>query len=249
MLGRELVEPPVYAPWLGRLALTMRSNPDVADAYNALLGALRLARALASGNSILVTSAQPGDGKTTVSSCLALTASLAGQPALLIDGDLRRSSLTASVGCDGTVGLIEVLLGEAEPAEAIRAVGASAESPRAGAISFMSSGRKPATFVTAVNWPRARGVFRSMAQEFSLVILDSPPVLAVNDALLFASLVDAVVLVAGPGSTDRDELRQVKEHLDAIGTPVIGAILNQFEPKLHGRSNQPYRGYHRQSPA
>jgi capsular exopolysaccharide synthesis family protein len=225
----------------------MSDNPDVADAYSALLGALRLAGALASGNSILVTSAQPGDGKTTVSSCLALTASLAGQPTLLIDGDLRRSSLTAAVGSNGTVGLIEILLGEAEPAEAIRAVVASAESPRAGAISFMSSGRKSATFVTAVNWSRARSVFRSIAQEFSLVILDSPPVLAVNDALLLASVVDAVVLVADPGSTDRDELRQAKEHLDAIGTPVIGAILNQFEPKLHGRSNQPYRGYDRRS--
>jgi len=225
----------------------MWDNQDVADAYNALLGSLRLARALASGSSILVTSAQPGDGKTTVSSCLALTASLAGQPALLIDGDLRRSSLTGAVGTNGTAGLIEILLGEAEPADAVRPVAVSADKPRAGAISFMSSGRKPATFVTAVNWSRARNVFRSLAQEFSLVILDSPPVLAANDALLLAGVVDAVVLVASPGNTYRDELRKAKEHLDAIGTPVIGAILNQFEPKLHGRSNQPYRGYYRPS--
>ena len=225
-----------------------RRPRDVADAYSALLGALRLTRALGSGNSILVTSAQPGEGKTTVSLCLALAASLAGQSTLLIDGDLRRSSLAMAVGSPGTVGLIEILMGEAEPAEAIRSVAASAGLPRTvGSISFMASGRKPAIFVTAVDWSRARDVFRSISQGFSLVILDSPPILAANDALLLASIIDAVVLVAGPGTTDRYEMRLAKEQLDAVGTPIIGAILNRFERKRHGRSSQPYGGYYRRS--
>jgi len=68
----------------------MSESPEFADAYDALFGALRLARPLASGNSILVTSAEPDEGKTTLSLGLAITASLAGQTALLIDGDLRR---------------------------------------------------------------------------------------------------------------------------------------------------------------
>ena len=72
-----------------KLAQVMLEDPEVADAYQELFGHLRLAPELAAGNSILVTSAAPDEGKTTVSLCLAATASCAGQTALLIDGDLR----------------------------------------------------------------------------------------------------------------------------------------------------------------
>ena len=96
-MARVLAESPRTSAL--KLAQMMLEDPEVADAYDELFGDLRLARPLASGsNSILVTSAAPGEGKTTVSLCLAITASLAGQTVLLIDGDLRRSSLTAAVG-------------------------------------------------------------------------------------------------------------------------------------------------------
>jgi Mrp family chromosome partitioning ATPase len=71
--------------------------------------------------------------------------------------------------------------------------------------------------------------------------------LAANDALLFARIVDAVLLVVGAGTADRDEVRRAKEQLDAVGTPNLGAVLNRFEPKLHRRSNPPYRGCYRRS--
>jgi capsular exopolysaccharide synthesis family protein len=227
------------------LAQIMSENPEVADAYDALFGALRLAPPLASGNVILVTSAEPGEGKTTVASCLATTASLAGQTVLLIDGDLRRSSLTATVGSGDTAGLIEILLGEAEAAEAIHPITALTDSLQAGAVSFMASGRKSPRFLGAVDWSKARTAFRSISQAFGMVFLDSPPILAANDALLFARIVDAVVLVVGTGNASLDRIRRAKEHLDAIGTPIIGTVLNRFEPKIHGPSNQPYRSYYR----
>jgi capsular exopolysaccharide synthesis family protein len=225
----------------------LSENPEIADAYDALLGGLRLGRPPASGNSILVTSTEPGEGKTTVSSCLAIMASLAGQTALLIDGDLRRASLTAAFGSAETVGLIEILLGQAEAAEAIRPVKALAGAPRSGGVSFLAAGRKSSIFLAAVDWSKAQTAIGSISQAFDLVVLDSPPVLAAHDALLFASIVDAVLLVVGAGSADRDEVRRVKEQLEAVGTPIIGAVLNRFEPKVHGRSNHPYRGYYRSS--
>jgi polysaccharide biosynthesis transport protein len=232
---------------LSGLAQIISESPEVADAYDALFSALRLARPLASGNSILVTSTEPGEGKTTVSSSLAITASFAGQTALLIDGDLRQSSLTAAVGSADTVGLIEILLGEAEAAEAIHPVTSLAGSPPAGVISFMAGGRKPPIFLGAIEWAKARTTFQSISQAFGIAILDSPPILAANDALLFASIVDAVLLVVGAGNANLNEIRRAKEQLEAVGTPIIGAVLNRFEPKVHGRSNQPYRGYYRRS--
>jgi capsular exopolysaccharide synthesis family protein len=227
------------------LAQIMTESPEVAEAYDALFGALRLAPPLASGSAILVTSAEPGEGKTTVASCLATTASLAGQTVLLIDGDLRRSSLTAAVGSGDTAGLIEILLGEAEAAEAIHPITALTDSPQAGVVSFMAGGRKSPRFLGAVDWSKARTAFRSISQAFGMVFLDSPPILAASDALLFARIVDAVVLVVGTGNADLDGIRRAKEQLDAIGTPIIGAVLNRFEPKVHGPSNQPHRGYYR----
>lgn len=227
------------------LAQIMSESPEVADAYDALFGALRLAPALASGNVILVTSAEPSEGKTTVASCLATTASLAGLRVLLIDGDLRRSSLTATVGSGDTVGLIEILLGEVEAAEAIHPITALTESPQAAVVSFMARGRKSPRFLGAVDWSKAGTAFRSISQAFGMVFLDSPPILAANDALLFARIVDAVVLVVGTGNANLDRIRRAKEHLDAVGAPIIGTVLNRFEPKVHGPSNQPYCSYYR----
>ena len=232
-------------PQLSGLAQILSQSPELVDAYDALLGALRLVHPLASGSSILVTSAEPGEGKTTVSSCLAIMASLAGQTALLVDGDLRGSSLTSAVGSGDAVGLIDILLGEVDAMQAIRSIPAVVQSPGAGAVSFMAGGRKSPTSLATVDWSKARPAFKSISEAFGIVVVDSPPILAANDALLFASIVDAVLLVVGAGSANLDEVKRAKEQLEAVGTPIIGAVLNRFVPNVHGRSNQPYRGYYR----
>ena len=104
----------VCKPANGGLVQMMSESPELADAYDSLFGSLRLACPLASGNSILITSTEPDEGKSTISMCLAITAWRAGQTALLIDGDLRRSSLAAAVGSADAVGLIEVGLSGAD---------------------------------------------------------------------------------------------------------------------------------------
>ncbi len=228
------------------LAQIMLEQPDVADSYDELLLDLRLSPPLAAGNSLLVTSTAPDEGKTTVSLCLALTAARAGQKTLLIDGDLRRSSLTASLGSADGLGLIEFLLGQAEAAEAIRPL-RTLETGEAAGVSFMPSGGKPATALAAVDWSKARAAFQSISQQFDIVLLDSPPVLAANDALLFARIVDAALLVVGTGNANLDEIRRAKEQLGAVGTPILGAVLNRFEPKVHGPSKRPYSGYYRRT--
>lgn len=219
----------------------------ITDAFEAVFAGLWLSPSLESGNAILVASAKPGEGKTVISSGLAITAALASQSVLLIDGDLRRSSLTAAVESPDAEGLIEILLGQADAAEVIRPVPAFAGSSNAGRVSFMAGGRKPAGSLAAVDWRKARPLFRSICQPFDVVFFDSPAILAARDALLLAGIVDAVLLVAGAGSAGVDEVRRAKEQLDATGTPIIGVVLNRFERKLHGRSNQPYGDYYQHS--
>jgi len=220
------------------------SNAELKDAYTALLGGLRLGATWDHKRSILITSTQPNEGKTTVASCLAITASLAGQTVLLIDGDLRRRGLASAAGIVDGIGLTEILEGEAEADEVIHPVELFEDGRVAGALSVMAAGRRSPEVLPAVDWPKARSVFRSISERFGLVLFDSPPVLAANDALLLARIVDGILLVVDANAADRHQVRRAKEQLEPIGTPVLGAVLNQFDPKVHGQSTQPYRDYY-----
>ena len=123
----------------------MLDNPELKDAYTALLGGLRLGATSDSKRSILITSTQPNEGKTTVASCLAITASLAGQTVLLIDGDLRRRGLASAAGIVDGVGFTEILEGEVEADEVIHPVELFEDGRVAGALSVMPAGRRSLT--------------------------------------------------------------------------------------------------------
>ena len=228
---------------LSALARMVSDSPELRIAFETLLGGLRLSLHSDAGNSILVTSAQPSEGKTTVACCLAIAASLAGQTVLLIDGDLRRPRLTSAAGTADGVGFGEVLEVQAVASEAIHLVELFEDHREAGHLSVMAAGRKSPGFLPGVDWTKARTVFRSFSERFGIVFVDSPPILAVNDALLLANIVDGVLLVVDAGSADRYELQRAKQQLEPIGTPILGAVLNQFDPKIHGRPSQPYGGY------
>jgi capsular exopolysaccharide synthesis family protein len=222
----------------------MSSTPALRDAYTDLLGGLRLNAQFDLGNALLVTSTQPSEGKTTVACCLAIAASLSGQAVLLVDGDLRRPWLTPAAGISDAAGLSDVLAGGATAAEAIHLVELFEYPQEAGPLSIMAGGRKSPAFFSAIDWTKARTAFRSFSEQFGVVLMDSPPILAANDALLLASIVDGVILVVDAGTADRYEVRRAKQQLEPIGTPVIGAVLTRFNPRIHGRPHQPYRSYY-----
>ena len=96
--------------------------------------------------------------------------------------------------------------------------------------------------LAGIDWAKARSSFQPAARRFGIAIIDSPPVLAANDSLLLAGIVDGVLLVVNGTKADRDEVRKAREQLDLIGTPLIGVVLNEFDPKLHGRGYKPYYG-------
>lgn len=237
-------KPAEPAPHLGALARMLLQSPGLRDAYGALYAGMRLDTACGPGSSVLVTSTQPSEGKSTIASCLAMTAVFAGQTALLVDGDLRRPWLATATGIAEGVGFGDILEGGAEFADVTRQVTLFGTRDEAYRLSVICAGRRSPAFLPTVDWAAARASFRSFSRQFGIVVLDSPPILAAKDALLLAGIVDAVLLVVAAGSSDRDEVRQAKEQLEPTGARVLGAVLNKFDPKAHGRSNQPYSDHY-----
>jgi Mrp family chromosome partitioning ATPase len=79
---------------------------------------------------------------------------------------------------------------------------------------------------------------------YDVVLVDSPPVLSVNDAVLLAPLVDGIVLVLNTGVVTENEVKQTKERLERAGGKILGAVMNAFIEKFHGPGSQPYHGYY-----
>jgi capsular exopolysaccharide synthesis family protein len=175
---------------------------------------------------LLVTSALPSEGKSTVVRNLALAYREAGVDVVVVDADLRRPSLPSALGWRGTSGgLTSILVGDVPVSEAVvRAPvflpglrGAEAAGP-AVTIGFLPSGAQAANPPAILGSVRMATVLRQLAAEHDLVIIDSPPLLAVSDTLPLLSIVDGVVLVARVGHTTREAIRRTKTALQSIPT-------------------------------
>jgi capsular exopolysaccharide synthesis family protein len=231
---------PKRVSWVRELKRLLLEEWELRQAFSTLYSGLILNKHFGSGKSILVTSARPQDGKTTVAACLAITAALVDQSALLINGDLRKRGGLSAMETDEDLGLGEVLQGQIAFQDAIHLVEPFSDARTAGTLSIMSAGRKSPLSLPGVNWSDARKIFQALSEHFGVVIIDSPPVFAATDALLYAGMVDMVLLVISAGNTDRNELRRLNAMLESAGTPVVGAVLNKFYLKGHGKSFLPY---------
>jgi capsular exopolysaccharide synthesis family protein len=179
---------------------------------------------------VAMASAVSGEGKTSTALTLARVAAWSGQRVLVIDCDVRGSALNALLGIDPKFGIVEALRGEA----AWRSI--------VGCDDFSPAHIIPASNAGFTN----RDVFGSremikliedVSREYDLVLLDTPPILALAEARDIALLADGVVLVARSGKTSVAALRTACRELDAIGANVLGVALNGVDENAPGRSS------------
>jgi polysaccharide biosynthesis transport protein len=168
---------------------------------------------------ILVTSGSPGEGKTTIACTIAIALSQIGQRILLVDCDLRRARLHRIFHLENTVGVSTVLQDPSNVDTAIR----ESSVPNLWVLTAGPHVPNPAELVQSDSFKR---MLHLLGQKFDRVILDSPPVMAVTDASVIATRVDATVLVARAGKTRRDVARQVVRKLNDLGAPILGIVLN-----------------------
>jgi len=185
----------------------------------------------------MVTSAQPLDGKTTTACNLALALAIDGARVLIIDADMRRSGVHRMLNVKNGTGLSHVLTGQASMAEVLVAL----DSPRVWA---MTAGISPPNPSELLGSEQMRALIEeAKSGQFDWVIIDSPPVLPVTDAVLLSPLVGGVVFVVGSEMTRRPQAARALEMLTASGSRLLGAVLNRVDLKRNRYYYSRYYGY------
>ncbi len=203
---------------------------------------------------ILLTSTIPREGKTTILINLAVVCAQAGDRVLLVSLDLRKPQIARTFGVKRAFGISEVLAGAVPVESAIKrlsdvviAGGLSMDdvlkTPGLDNLSFLPAGQIPSNPAELLSSPRLAQVLSDLRGRFDLVLIDSPPVLPITDALLIAPYVDGIVLVYQSGRTARVALARSKDQLEEAGGKLLGAILNDVRPEAEMDIGYTY--YHR----
>jgi succinoglycan biosynthesis transport protein ExoP len=191
---------------------------------------------------LLVASAAPGDGKTTVARHLASAAARVGSRVLLMEVDLRRPTLVQQLDVQPGPGLADVLIGAVPLNEAVQRVELSAASAtgQARALDVLVAGAAlPPNPGELVESHTMETVLQRVKSQYDLVVIDTPPLTAVSDAFPLLSKVDGVVIVGRVGHNHRDVAGRLRETLVGAGAPLLGVIANGFRSGRLGS----YGGY------
>jgi polysaccharide biosynthesis transport protein len=232
---------PTVASWRKKagppIIVTSDPTSQPAEAYRSLRTSLQFVRQDRPLRTILVTSPNAGDGKTATVANLGAVFAQAGARVVLVSCDLRRPGLSQFFAPHEDAELSSVLTGELPLEQAVTPV------PDVDGLWTLGTGRIVGNPTELLSGQRMRSVVAELAQRFDVVLIDSPPVLPVSDAMILSGYADGVVLVVATGQTRLAELRRTKEKLARAGAPVVGAVLNkataQDEYGYYGRY-QPY---------
>jgi polysaccharide biosynthesis transport protein len=229
-----------------------------ADAFRALRAGVLASCMNNLRQSLLVTSAKPIEGKSNVAANLAVVLAQGGHKVLLVDADLRRPVQDKLFGLEKTPGLTDILnlLDVAEDVFGLTNQGDTLDNqleeliqptkePR---LSILTSGSFSSEALKLLNSEILADVLSHLAKQYDCLIIDSPPVLAVSDALMLSTLVGSVLLVAEAGSVRRKELSETIERLRNVDANIIGLALNRLSPKSDGYYGR-YRDYYETGPA
>lgn len=232
---------PTVSTWRKReeehLISVEEPSSDTAEAYRTLRTALQFFAIDRPLRTVQVTSSNPGEGKTTTVTNLAVTMARAGRRVLVVDGDLRSPRIHRFFGIRRTPGITDVLLGETPPRVAAGPVPAVDELP----LLAIAAGRPTTNPSEALGGRTTRELLEFLAGAADIVLVDSPPVLPVSDALVLAGQVDAVLFVAQAGRTRKRDLARATELLAQVRAPVLGTVLN--DAPRGGSYGYAYHGY------
>ena len=227
---------PDVRPRSDRPVVSDISSGDFGEAIRSLRTSVAFSSETEGSAVILVTSAQPLEGKTTTACNLAMAMAYGGAKVLLVDADLRRPSVHDGFGLDNRVGLSDVLSGRTPLTSAVSRL----SSP--DNLWVMTAGEPPHNPSELLGSKRMESLFEQMRTgPFEWVIIDTPPVLAVTDASILAREATGVAFVLGASMTRRRLAERAIETLAIGGPRILGAVLNRVESSRETYSYSDYR--------
>lgn len=218
--------------------LAVKEPADLAvEAVRSLRTSLHFARLEAKNNVVLISGSSPNAGKTFVSSNLAAVIAQAGQRVLVIDADMRKGTLHKALGVEQTPGLSDFLVGQASIKDVIRVM------PGIENLSFIARGAVPPNPSELLMHETFTKLLKASSDDFDIVIVDTPPILAVTDAAIIAHHAGTSLLVARFGLNQKKEIALAKRRFEQNGVKLRGAIFNAVERKSMGYYSYGYYDY------
>ncbi|HEY0051529.1 MAG TPA: polysaccharide biosynthesis tyrosine autokinase, partial [Pyrinomonadaceae bacterium] len=205
--------------------ITLQDNRSaMAEAYRHLRTSLLFSSAGKPPQTILVTSTQPSEGKTTTAINTAVTLAQAGVDVVLLDCDLRRPRLHQHFSLSNATGLTNYLSGERNTENLLKSY------PGLPNLKVVTSGPIPPNPAELLSSNEMKNLLQFLKGNFKHVVIDSPPAISFTDAAIMATLVDGVVLVAMAGKSSIHLMRRFKHRLANLGARIYGVVLNGIKP-------------------
>lgn len=210
----------------GSVILTqVEANSSIAESYRQLRTALMLSSAGHAPRTLLFTSSQPAEGKTTTSVNTAISLAQTGSAVLIVDADLRRPRVHKVFGLKNNVGLSNFLAGEGDLATMIQVA-----MPN---LYVLPVGPLPPNPAELLGSAKMKQVIETLSANFDYVVIDSPPVSSFADSLILSALVEGVIIVVKAGLTPREMAQRTKAHLQSVGAKILGVVINQIKLQPH----------------
>ena len=218
------------------LAALLYPRSPAAEAYRTLRTNVEFAAVDAPVRTLLVTSSIPGEGKTTTAANLAVVFAQAGRRTLLLDADLRKPGVHKMFNLQNSQGLTSLLRSDEVDAVAV------AQATEQENLAVITTGPLPPNPAELLGSQRMKLILERLAATVELVIIDSPPLRAVTDAAILASITDGTIFVIDAGRTRRGAAVSGREALAKVGARVLGVTLNRLSEKASG--DYYYYDYH-----
>jgi capsular exopolysaccharide synthesis family protein len=206
------------------------------ESFRTLRTRIHFSKVVKDAKSILITSAAPSEGKSMVSSNLAISFAYAETRTVLVDCDLRRSNLHNSYNIKKSPGLVDYFLGQAPFESIIR-------KTEVKNLSIITAGKTSPNPSEIISSPRMQSFLQRLKNEFDLVIIDSPPIMAVTDSEILARLVDMSLLIVYAGKTKQEWTEECVNLLNNGNNSFLGILLNSYNYKEGYHSYHHYYNY------